>query len=302
MTPKISVIVPVYKVEQYLPRCIDSILAQTFTDFELLLIDDGSPDNSGKICDEYAKKDERIRVFHKENGGVSSARNIGLDNARGEWIAFVDSDDWVNETYFSDLQNTKADLSISSYTMMPSLNHVSLTPIESFSFEDFKSIISRNLLNALIKTPWGKLLRRELISKLRFDPALKTGEDTVFMISYYCNCRSIYISDDAVYYYLSPENSLKYSMPIEAAVYHMKSQYDAYLKLGFHNTEFMNSIFTYFFRMCRSEVKLDVLSWTSNAFVAHYFKIIQKNLPYIYRLKYSLFIAYYRMKNKLSVL
>ena len=94
--PIISVIVPVYNTEKYLHRCIDSILAQTFTDFELLLIDDGSKDNSGKICDEYAAKDSRVRVFHKENGGVSSARNLGLDNAQGEWIAFVDSDDYIS--------------------------------------------------------------------------------------------------------------------------------------------------------------------------------------------------------------
>ena len=93
--PKISVIVPVYNVEKYLHRCINSILAQTFTDFELLLIDDGSKDNSGAICDEYATRDSRVRVFHKENGGASSARNQGLDNASGEWIAFVDSDDYV---------------------------------------------------------------------------------------------------------------------------------------------------------------------------------------------------------------
>ena len=96
--PKISVIVPVYNVEQYLPRCIDSILAQTFTDFELLLIDDGSTDNSGKICDEYAKKkDTKIRVWHKENGGVSSARNMGLDFAKGEYIQFIDSDDFIEK-------------------------------------------------------------------------------------------------------------------------------------------------------------------------------------------------------------
>ncbi len=97
--PKISVIVPVYNVEQYLPRCIDSILAQTFTDFELLLIDDGSRDNSGKICDEYAEKDSRIRVFHKENGGVSSARNVGLDNTCGEYVSFIDSDDWIGPSF-----------------------------------------------------------------------------------------------------------------------------------------------------------------------------------------------------------
>ena len=92
MEPKISVIVPVYKVEEYLHRCVDSILSQSFTDFELILVDDGSPDNCGKICDEYAQKDSRVKVFHKPNGGVSSARNYGLDNAKGEWIAFVDSE------------------------------------------------------------------------------------------------------------------------------------------------------------------------------------------------------------------
>ena len=92
--PKISVIVPVYNTEKYLRRCIDSVLAQTYQDFELLLIDDGSKDSSGAICDEYAEKDTRVRVFHKENGGVSSARNLGLDNAKGEWVTFIDSDDY----------------------------------------------------------------------------------------------------------------------------------------------------------------------------------------------------------------
>ena len=95
----ITVIVPVYKAEKYVLRCVDSILAQTFTDFEVLLIDDGSPDRSGEICEEYAQKDARVRVFHKDNAGVSSARNLGLDNAKGEWVTFVDSDDWVHEDF-----------------------------------------------------------------------------------------------------------------------------------------------------------------------------------------------------------
>ncbi len=93
--PKISVIIPVYNTEKYLRRCIDSVLAQTYQDFELLLIDDGSKDSSGAICDEYAEKDTRVKVFHKENGGVSSSRNVGLEHARGEWITFVDADDWI---------------------------------------------------------------------------------------------------------------------------------------------------------------------------------------------------------------
>ena len=94
--PKLSIIVPVYKVEQYINKCIDSILNQTFTDFELILVDDGSPDNCGKICDEYAQKDERVRVIHKENGGVSSARNLGIDEAKGEYVSFIDPDDWID--------------------------------------------------------------------------------------------------------------------------------------------------------------------------------------------------------------
>ncbi len=99
MNPKISVIVPVYNVEKYLRRCIDSILSQTFSDFELLLIDDGSKDKSGDICDEYVAKDVRIKVFHKANAGVSSARNLGLDKAKGEFIFFVDSDDFLDKTH-----------------------------------------------------------------------------------------------------------------------------------------------------------------------------------------------------------
>lgn len=98
--PKISVIVPVYKAEKFLHRCVDSIIAQTFTDFELLLIDDGSPDRSGEICDEYAEKDSRVRVFHKENGGVSSARNLAIEQTKGEWLCFIDSDDYWDSNHF----------------------------------------------------------------------------------------------------------------------------------------------------------------------------------------------------------
>ena len=104
---KISVIVPVYKVEETIGKCIESILNQTYPDFELILIDDGSPDRSGVICDEYSKKDGRIKVIHKKNAGVSSARNAGiewvLENSDSEWISFVDSDDWVHSDYLSKL-------------------------------------------------------------------------------------------------------------------------------------------------------------------------------------------------------
>lgn len=114
--PKISIIVPVYNVEEYIHRCIDSILAQTFTDFELILVNDGSPDQCGKICDEYAENDSRIKVIHKKNGGLSDARNAGLEIAQGEYIGFVDSDDWIEADMYNILyQNAiqfDADISI----------------------------------------------------------------------------------------------------------------------------------------------------------------------------------------------
>ena len=97
---EISIIVPVYKVEKYLKKCVDSILAQTFSDFELILVDDGSPDNSGRICDDYAKKDARVRVVHKQNGGLSSARNAGIEVAKGKYLGFVDSDDYIAEDMY----------------------------------------------------------------------------------------------------------------------------------------------------------------------------------------------------------
>ena len=96
----ISIIVPIYKAEAFIARCIDSILVQTYQDWELLLVDDGSPDDSGKICDEYAAKDARIQVFHKPNGGVSSARNLGLKKAIGDWVSFIDADDYLLPEFF----------------------------------------------------------------------------------------------------------------------------------------------------------------------------------------------------------
>lgn len=101
----ISIIIPVYKVENSIVKCIDSVLSQTYINWELLLVDDGSPDNSGKICDKYAKQDFRIKVFHVENGGPSNARNVGLDNASGKYVCFIDSDDWVEPTYLEHLHN-----------------------------------------------------------------------------------------------------------------------------------------------------------------------------------------------------
>lgn len=117
--PLISVIVPVYKAEAYLPQCVDSILGQSYSHLELILVDDGSPDKSGQLCDQYAQKDSRVRVLHKENGGASSARNAGITLANGEYFSFVDSDDWVSSSLLSTLYDLlaryKADIAIGEF-------------------------------------------------------------------------------------------------------------------------------------------------------------------------------------------
>ena len=111
--PLITVVVPIYNVEDYLNKCIESIVNQTYKNLEIILVDDGSPDNSPKMCDDWAKKDKRIKVIHKENGGVSSARNIGIDKSKGEWITFVDADDWIEKTYIEDMYNISIEFEIS---------------------------------------------------------------------------------------------------------------------------------------------------------------------------------------------
>ncbi len=198
--PKISIIVPVYKVEQYLPRCIDCILAQTFTDFELLLINDGSPDNSGRICDKYATQDVRIRVFHKENGGVSSARNLGLDNAKGDWIAFCDADDYFLENALEILLKyaieSGAEMVLSNAYRLESGKY---NPILNQKAGIYNEVISELKHFAL----WGFLLSAQIIrnKKLRFIESLAFSEDRVFLLEYGLYAKHLRIINNVTYVY-----------------------------------------------------------------------------------------------------
>lgn len=211
--PEISIIVPVYKVEEYLPRCIDSILAQTFTDFELILVDDGSPDNCGKICDEYAQKDDRIVVIHKNNGGLSDARNAGIDVATGEYIGFIDSDDWIDPNMYYVLHNNAiknmADISECLF-MQCSDNIVVKQPnkiiekvfskenaiIELYNNDNYGSIIVCN-----------KLFKKELFDILKF-PVGRINEDQFVTpkLFYHSNC--VVFCNYIGYYYFRRQSSI----------------------------------------------------------------------------------------------
>ena len=211
-TPKISVIVPVYNVEKYLPRCIDSILAQTFANFELLLIDDGSKDSSGEICDEYAKKDSRIRVFHKENGGVSSARNLGLDNAKGEWICFADSDDKVSDGYLKHMANAingEVMLIISNYRKEK--DSICAVRFNNAILHD-KDIVKYFIVNKVfaLSAPYSKLYNYEVIKKhsLTFPVGIQMGEDAIFIMKYLNKVSCVTVIDECDYFVSETEGSL----------------------------------------------------------------------------------------------
>lgn len=213
-TPKISVIVPVYKAEKFLRKCIDSILAQTFTDFELLLIDDGSPDNSGKFCDEYAEKDSRIRVFHKENGGVSSARNVGLDNARGEWIAFVDADDWSEKDM---LYEMCVHAIKNNVNVVVAPFYVNECHKQRIDYQQ-KEYLPQNFLKAILEgkamgSLWNKLIHRNLYDNIRFDTNITYCEDVLALsqILYKADVRISFVNKP-YYHYVQVETSITHKI------------------------------------------------------------------------------------------
>ena len=212
---RISIIIPVYNTEQYLPRCIDSILSQSFTDYELLLIDDGSTDGSNALCDAYAEKDNRIRVFHKENGGVSSARNLGLKEAKGEWICFVDSDDELQpaglQTMVDGISN-EVDMVMAGYYELEGDSLQTDT-----TFFGGSGIIDQNKALLMMYPsadmpymgyPWGKLYKRNLVLErnISFNEHIRIKEDTLFVVEYLCGIQKqvCYISTPVYKYVKLP--------------------------------------------------------------------------------------------------
>ena len=190
MNAKVSVIIPVYNAEQYLRKCLDSVLAQTYQDFEIICIDDGSTDNSGAICDEYAKKDSRIRVLHKENGGVSSARNAGLNIAEGGYITFIDSDDYVDtdyiQTLYENLEDADAVASGSREVAGDVVTRVRTPKEQTYKTNRRIKEAYKNNENLFpyYRGPVAKLYRSSVIGDLRFEECLVLGEDIVFNIDF----------------------------------------------------------------------------------------------------------------------
>lgn len=212
MGEKISVIVPVYNVEQYLERCVDSIINQTYTNLEIILVNDGSTDNSGKLCDELAKKDERIRVIHKENGGLSDARNRGIDEAESDLVGFIDSDDYIDsdmyEVLLKNLNNTDADLSMCAlYDVYNNTPEAQVTNKETWKLSSEQAIKMVMEAKILSVTAVNKLYRKSLFTDLKFEVG-KIAEDAFIMIKLLDKCEKIVATNEKKYYYVHRENSI----------------------------------------------------------------------------------------------
>ena len=212
MGEKISVIVPVYNVEQYLERCVDSIINQTYTNLEIILVNDGSTDNSGKLCDELAKKDERIRVIHKENGGLSDARNRGIEEAESDLVGFIDSDDYIDndmyEILLKNLNNTDADLSMCAlYDVYNNTPEAQVTNKETWKLSSEQAIKMVMEAKILSVTAVNKLYRKSLFSDLKFEVG-KIAEDAFIMVKLLDKCEKIVATNKKKYYYVHRENSI----------------------------------------------------------------------------------------------
>ena len=208
----ISVIVPVYKVEKYLEKCIESVLKQTYTNLQIILVDDGSPDNCGKICDEYAKKDSRIEVIHKANGGLSDARNVGISKAKGRYIGFVDSDDYIKEDMYEILLNLikKYDADVSICNLYDVIDGNECIRNKENGIREYSrlDILKKVLLDKNIQSyAWNKLYKKELFDEIKY-PIRKKYEDIGTTFYLFEKCNKIVVTSEPEYYYLKRADSL----------------------------------------------------------------------------------------------
>ena len=217
MEPKVSIIVPIYNAQEYLKRCVDSILSQDYRDFELLLMDDGSKDASGEICDAYAQQDGRVRVVHKENTGVSDTRNQALELARGTFLQFLDSDDWVvpeaTRLLVRSMEEYNCDMVISDFYRVSGERLAQKGDIEEdkvMSRQEFASYMIENPADFYYGVLWNKMYRRSIIEEyhIRMDTSISWCEDFLFNLEYIRYAKVFYALHAPIYYYVKRKGSL----------------------------------------------------------------------------------------------
>lgn len=244
--PLISIIVPVFKTEKHIDRCVQSIINQTYESWELILVDDGSPDSSGRLCDEWGKKEARIRVYHKENGGVSSARNLGLDKAKGDYITFVDSDDWIGKDCLKYCVNILSDTNIELFLF--GCCRVNSNGESQLWFKNrttgvcsLEKYIAAN--NGLLQfNVWGVFFKRNIIydSNIRFLEGMSNAEDKMFLFSVMEKATQICSTEEVYYYYYDNDTSVTKRINIQVVLKNERILFDF-----FRGREKLSSVFGY---------------------------------------------------------
>ena len=272
MGPLISIIVPSYKVEQYIDKCIESICKQSYSNLEIILVDDGSPDNCPGKCDAWATLDSRIKVVHKKNGGLSDARNYGIEIAQGEYIAFVDSDDYIHpemiERLYHKIENSCAELAVCNFEVVDDSGIAvnELSPIKSalLDREEYISLLHKDRW-WYYTTAWNKLYRKQLFEDLRF-PVGKVHEDVAIIHYVVEKCSLIVVIEDKLYYYVKRDNSIMSSNhnaikrmdEVEALI----DRYNFYNMKGYNDVQdklyalILDNYSRYYLSLCTKEKKV----------------------------------------------
>ena len=269
--PLISVVTPVYNAARYLREAVDSVLAQTYAHFEMLLVDDGSTDASGEICDAYARADARIRVFHTPNGGLSHARNIGFDAARGEWIFFIDSDDAIAPQALETLLRGAAgcDTVICLMETFPENMFREAALREEKTYRSFRAMLEDYLSGAYFfnfNSACGRLYRNSRSPAMRFDESVRWAEDMIFNLEYLPQCGGVRVIPDKLYRYRCADAaSLSRRFYFQEPNLRMREYRDYEAVLGAQNpamrsvtANYTHYLCRYFFRLCRLPSKSEV--------------------------------------------
>lgn len=243
--PTYSIIIPIYNAEKHLRKCIDSIINQTVTDWEILLINDGSTDKSADICEQYSSIDNRIKVIHKINGGVSSARNLGINNARGHWITFIDADDFIEQNYFPTTINEKSDLIIQNWSYNSSNENIQTLYAQHYTKNMLPKYFKENIHLLIFQVPWGKFYRKRIIdiNNIRFNENFIVGEDTLFVSDYLLFCNSIEIIATSTYKYTPNNNPHKYKVALSQSLLYLSTYFKSYKKLNSNNLHLLYKVY-----------------------------------------------------------
>lgn len=314
MPVKISVVVPVYNTVKYLQRCVDSILNQTFKEFEVLLIDDGSSDGSERLCDKLASTDKRIRVIHQSNSGVSVARNNGIESAAGEYLLFVDSDDYLERDMIKSLiyntTHNNADLCMCGYKRVFSSENQDVLEKEGiYDIEGIRALMKKWKLDPIIGSPCNKLFNMSILNKynIRFIPEIKYAEDYMFNVEYLKHISNLYVVEKPFYnYYMETPGSLsKTNFTDIDALWNVQllvlQKVSGYLNsIEVSDTGVISEIFCYMFvvNICnraKQKSKDDFINWCKEIRKTERYMQMLKRKAYITRLK-AINLRYFMIK------